>query len=314
MTEIKWNGEWHPFAQRFPMLSEDELRDLAASIKETGQLHPCVMAPDGLGLDGRNRVAACRMAGVDPEWTVSEGAPAAVIVAANVRHRHLSLGQRAMATAMELVESGKRKNGRFQRGSVPESPDNPSGLGHGWREMVRQAGIILDWREDLGNEVLLGELGLDAAYQEARQERDMQTTRAEKLAQLPADLAALVEAGARDLDEALAEAQQRSTVYDVDKIRDRDGAPPPSFADRAESGSVSWAEAATLARGWQTDRGEAIERDQRRIRNIVTGWGTVRTILADPENAYVADVLDSLGESDRRAITAIITELREAAE
>jgi len=306
-----WNGEWHPFAERFPMLSEEELRDLAESIKETGQIHPCVMTTEGLGLDGRNRVAACRIAGVEPEWTVSTANPAGLIVAANVRHRHLSLGQRAMATAMELVESGKRQNGRFKRGSVPEAPDNGGSSISGWIKSVTNAGVVLDYRADLADEVLLGSMALDAAHQEARQERDRQTVRAEKLAELPADLAALVEAGAKGLDEALAEARHRSTVWGVDMVRDGDGAPAPSFADRAESGSVSWAEAATLAQRWLRERDESIERDRRRICNIVSGWGTVRSILANPDSPYVGDVLSGLGESDRVAITSIIENLQE---
>ena len=48
-----WAGTWHPVAERFPMLAEEELRRLADSITETGQLHPCLMTPVGTGLDGR---------------------------------------------------------------------------------------------------------------------------------------------------------------------------------------------------------------------------------------------------------------------
>lgn len=306
-----WTGEWHPFAERFAMYSEERLRRLAENLKEVGQLHACTMTPEGLGLDGRNRIAACRIAGIEPRWEIAEGNPWTVILGANVQTRDLSLGQRAMATAVELVETGKRANGRFKRGSVPETADNGSSSVSAWLKAVQLAGVVLDWRPDLANDVLLGTLALDAAYQEARQERDRQTVRADKLAQLPADLAALVEAGARDLDEALTEARYRGTVHEADKVRDNDGAPSPSFTDRAESGSISWAEAARLSEGWLRDRVEAIERDRRRILNIVSGWGTVRSILATPDSAYVADVLEGLGESDRTAITAIINDLQE---
>lgn len=307
-----WTGEWHPFAERFPMYSEERLRSLAENLKEVGQLHACTMTPDGLGLDGRNRIAACRIAGVEPRWEIAEGNPWTVILGANVQTRDLSLGQRAMATAMELVESGKRVNGRFRRGTVPALDDSHgSVVNDSWTNLVGRAGVVLDWRPDLADQVLLGTLALDAAYQESRQERDRQTVRADKLAQLPADLAALVEAGARDLDEALTEARYRGTVYEADKVRDNDGTPPPSFTDRAESGSISWAEAARLSEGWLRDRAEAIERDRRRILNIVSGWGTVRSILANPDSTYVADVLDGLGESDRTAITGIVNDLQE---
>lgn len=310
MDSPVWTGEWHPFADRFPMLGEDELRDLAESIKEAGQLHACVMTPEGLGLDGRNRVAACQIAGVEPTWTVSTAPPAAVIVAANVRHRHLTLAQRAMATAMELVESGKRTNGRFKRGSVPEVPDK-TGSRSNWMWVIQQAGLVLDWRPELGDEVLLGALALDAAYGEARDERDRQTVRAEKLEQLPPDLAALVEAGARDLDEALIETEHRGSVRDADAVRNADGAPPPSFADRAGSGSVTWAEAATLAQRWLRERDEALERDCRRLRGVASGWGSVKSIVTNPDSPYVKELFDRLGAADTEAIASIIERLKE---
>ena len=63
-----WNGMWHPLTAGFPMLDGDELRALAADIRRYGQSAPCRMDPHGLGLDGRSRVAACALAGVEPRW------------------------------------------------------------------------------------------------------------------------------------------------------------------------------------------------------------------------------------------------------
>lgn len=111
-----WNGAWHPVAERFPMLSEEELRRLAESITETGQLHACLMGPDGLGLDGRNRVAACKIIGAEPQWAVTEADPVGVIIAGNVRHRHMTVGQQAMAAAIGMeaqeLESARESDKR----------------------------------------------------------------------------------------------------------------------------------------------------------------------------------------------------------
>jgi ParB-like chromosome segregation protein Spo0J len=48
----------------FPMLADDELEELAADIK--GLLQRIVLDAEGRVLDGRNRLAACEIAGVEP--------------------------------------------------------------------------------------------------------------------------------------------------------------------------------------------------------------------------------------------------------
>lgn len=308
MAKVTWNGEWHPFAERFPMLSEQELRDMAESIKETGQLHACVMNPDGLGLDGRNRVAACRIAGVEPEWTVNAGNPMSIIIAANVHHRFLSTGQRAMAVAVELADKGMRQNGRWKRGSIPEAPDS-MGSHNTWLQAVSNAGVILDWLPHLADDVLAGSLALDSAFTQAKDKRDVETANAEKLSHLPDDLAALVESGVRDVDGALAEVRDRETVAQIDEVRNADGAPAPTFADRAEDGSISWSEAATLAQQWQEERTEAIRRNQDRLRQVISGWSAVRTVADSPENPYVKAIVDGLGDRDQEDLHLILKQI-----
>ena len=97
---------------------------------------------------------------------------------------------------------------------------------------------------------------------QAKAAKAEQEEHAEKLAQLPDDLAALVENGIRDIDDALAEVGDRETVGEVDEIRSADGAPGPSFAGRASEGAVSWREAATLAEKWSQEREEGIRRSR----------------------------------------------------
>lgn len=155
----------HPVASMFPMIGDDELQKLADDIKENGQHEAIVLAPyhkdfvailDSHGLsftddewyrvchkypeidaelepdfvliDGRNRMAACLLAGVepivtqeipgntsckdsdDPDW---EQFVTAWITSGNIRRRHLSKGQLA-AIAVEIekwkaVEAKKRQ-------------------------------------------------------------------------------------------------------------------------------------------------------------------------------------------------------------
>jgi ParB-like chromosome segregation protein Spo0J len=62
------SGDWrvsiivHPLADTFPMMSDGELKELAADIEKNGQLTPVQFALiDGrkILIDGRNRLAAC---------------------------------------------------------------------------------------------------------------------------------------------------------------------------------------------------------------------------------------------------------------
>jgi len=93
----------HPAAAVFPMLAEDELRELAEDIKANGLLHPIVLDAEGAIVDGRNRDAACKLAGVEPHYQTLNGHdPVTFILSANEYRRHMSAGQRAMAVAMVL--------------------------------------------------------------------------------------------------------------------------------------------------------------------------------------------------------------------
>ncbi len=300
-----WNGQWHPYAERFPMLAEEEIRQLAESIKDAGQIHPCVMAADGLGLDGRNRVAACRIAGVEPTWEVYKGDPIDLVMAVNLSHRHMTLAQRAMAAAVGLVEQGKRENGRWRRGSVPQAPDTTKSPST-WVDSVMRAGTILDNRPDLADAVLRGE-PLDSAYQQAKKVKAQR----DQIKTLPTDLAALVDGGVRDLAGALAETRDRVGVEEVDKVRDRDGAPPPSFAQRAADGSITWSEAATLANEWQQERTDAIARNAERIRKVNSGWAAVEAVAEDPNHPYNAEIIAALEPTHRDGLRTIINKIKE---
>jgi ParB-like chromosome segregation protein Spo0J len=60
--------EVHPLAALFPMMSDDELADLAEDIKANGRIHPIVLDADGVLIDGRNRLRACELAAIEPEF------------------------------------------------------------------------------------------------------------------------------------------------------------------------------------------------------------------------------------------------------
>lgn len=103
----------HPVADLFPMLTEDELNTLAEDIKENGLRNP-IVTYEGQVLDGRNRLKACELAGVEPLFVEYQGDdPIAFIVSLNLNRRHLEAGQRA-AIGVQLLppleeESARRR-------------------------------------------------------------------------------------------------------------------------------------------------------------------------------------------------------------
>jgi ParB-like chromosome segregation protein Spo0J len=120
----------HPYADLFPMLSEAELAELAQDIAENGLRQPIVIDRQGRIMDGRNRFAACKAAGVEPVITPFEGDDRGVlayIVSANLKRRHLNESQRAMigARIAQLSHGGKRTS-KHQEANLHLDPETPS--------------------------------------------------------------------------------------------------------------------------------------------------------------------------------------------
>jgi hypothetical protein len=98
------NPEVHPAAMLFPMMKEEELKKLAEDIEDNGLIEPVVLY-HGQILDGRNRLAACELAGVLPHFTQVDGdvpSPTLYVLSKNLHRRHLSISQRA-AVAADVV-------------------------------------------------------------------------------------------------------------------------------------------------------------------------------------------------------------------
>ena len=101
LTRSKTALKVHPAAEIFPMLNAEELDALALDIKANGLQQPIVMW-EGLLLDGRNRLAACAICGVEPSFKQYEGnSPVTFVISANIKRRQLDASQRA-CVAVEL--------------------------------------------------------------------------------------------------------------------------------------------------------------------------------------------------------------------
>jgi ParB-like nuclease family protein len=292
----------HPIADLFPMLAEDELRELAADIKQRGQLQPIMLDEEGRILDGRNRNAACNLAGVEPWFeTYSGDDPDGYALSVNVNRREMTKGQKAMV----IVLADDLYN-LYSQSKLASDTGIP-------QPRFSEANTILRFARELATDVIAGETPLSEAFKVAKArkaEAESTGSQLEELRKLAPDLAVFVENGIRNLSDALKEAKLRAIVREIDEARNADGAPAPTFAERADSGSITWDEAATLAQQWRTERGESIQRDQGRIRQVISGWGSVRTVVDRAETPFVADIVGGLGDTDRTELDRIITELK----
>jgi hypothetical protein len=205
--------EAHPDAAIFPMMSADDLANLAADIKEHGLVHPIVIGKievDGktkeVIVDGRNRYEACGIAGVEPKFAQLNGHDAkAFILSSNIARRHMTAGQRAMAYAKIYPEQEKRGRGNKSAkiGAFP-------GVVH---QRVSDARLIIEWAPDLVDAVLAGGSIISEAVKEAQKRQAAASTEEAKLERLgndAQDLADLVVEGRMTLDEAIAAERERA--------------------------------------------------------------------------------------------------------
>lgn len=94
----------HRFAELFPVLAEARLEELAEDIRVNGLLSPIVLF-QGYVLDGRNRMRACEIAGVEPrfeDFRGSEEQALARVLSSNLHRRQLTETQRA-ALALDVL-------------------------------------------------------------------------------------------------------------------------------------------------------------------------------------------------------------------
>ena len=109
----------HPAAELFPLMKGPEFGLLVEDIGEHGLREPIVIC-QGVVLDGRNRLRACEIAGVEPrfvEWD-GIGSPLGFVLARNLHRRHLNEGQRALIAAQakamfEEEAAARERAGQF---------------------------------------------------------------------------------------------------------------------------------------------------------------------------------------------------------
>jgi hypothetical protein len=119
--------EFHPVADLFPLMGDEELLALADDIKANGLLEPIWLGPDGRIIDGRNRYRACELAEVEPAYRTwdGEGSLIKFAISLNLHRRHLNESQRGTIAAkianMERGDNQHSEHGEISPTSISQT-------------------------------------------------------------------------------------------------------------------------------------------------------------------------------------------------
>ncbi len=104
----------HPLSALFSAydLQGDELKSLANSIRDNGQLHPITLWQGSI-VDGWNRYQACAVYGLEPitQELAANTDPWEYVKAQNMARRHMTPGERVAVLALKLQMEGGVPNG-----------------------------------------------------------------------------------------------------------------------------------------------------------------------------------------------------------
>ena len=150
-----WRAKFrvHPFADKFPLMGDDELAALGADIVANGLKHPIVFWDTNKGtpefqrflIDGRNRLEAMERVGLGLDLVRGkerrkfiDGDPVAAIMSFNVHRRHLSQQDRADAI-VAWIATIEADNKPGQAGPVSELKG-----GRGKRNPIKEKALAIN--------------------------------------------------------------------------------------------------------------------------------------------------------------------------
>lgn len=210
MSDIKI----HPAANSYRMMRDDELAALAEDIEAHGLIDPIIMgringAKTETLVDGRNRLAACKIAKVEPQFQTIEFTDDDAVrafVKSRSERRDLSKGEKAMGLAFLFPEP--EKGGRGKKSNAIKSVET-TGFS---RSRLDQARAVYRHSIELAAAVRDGTVKLDEALDRINTERKALESTETKLATLrkdAPDLADLIDEDRISIDDAAAALEQR---------------------------------------------------------------------------------------------------------
>ena len=164
----------HPAAEVFPLLDGEAFKHLCEDIKETGLREPIwrIWQDSGLGnntresyvLDGRNRLRACEVTRVKPQFRDYDGDdPVAFVLSLNLHRQHLDESQRAMVAAkISNLSVGRPKIAAMGTISKGDAADQLNVSPH---SVTRARGVLARGTPELVAAVESGDAAVRSAYE-----------------------------------------------------------------------------------------------------------------------------------------------------
>ena len=174
----------HPACAAFPDVAPDEIDALSMDIGRVGLLLP-IMTCRGQIIDGKNRLAACEMAGVEPiykEFTVDGSTEPTekqiwqYACSMNSRRRHLTTGQRALI-AVQMVGTfhGFNQHTEIEGVTVVTSSEAADSLRVSRKAVVEAKSVIAKGSPKLIDAVRSGKVSLNDAFEVLDEPKAMQS-------------------------------------------------------------------------------------------------------------------------------------------
>lgn len=176
--------KFHPIADVFPLLENDEYKELRKDIEQRGQIDPIILY-ENMILDGRNRFLICKELGIQISFEEYDGDdPTGFVIAKNILRRHLTGSQRgAFVAELVTLKNGLKKNckdrnpGKNVQGGGIQAPcpgsqdfqvsqDDAARIGNVSRDTVQKAVKLKNEDPERFKEVKEGKKSLNKAINE----------------------------------------------------------------------------------------------------------------------------------------------------
>lgn len=173
---FEWDAGIHPAADLFPMMDAETFSGLVEDVRANGLIEPIWLTPDGLLLDGRNRLAACQLVGIEPATRTFKGDdPVRFVLGLNVHRRHMTPSELAVLALEVLPLFEEQARARQLTGKAAPDLGTERAQGHGRAATeaaaavgtspasVKRAKALKDHAPDLLDQVKQGDMTVTAA-------------------------------------------------------------------------------------------------------------------------------------------------------